>query len=233
MDPQQLPEWIQLPRCGLSPFQISWISSVPGIYITKMVTENEEKVHQVFIYLNPHPDRVHMFQETNPTLREAYEAVALAALTELCERHAVDLDAAPVSYLPIHHQADGPWRDRHQRMLGTSDLARSVTEAQLATTVDYALNLFNLQQVQKLEVQRLKHLVGQLRATNTALAAQMEAVQDQNMDLQITVAELNNQHQQMMINDGINLQIGANAEEEEEEPTKIQAESGVAFGFLD
>ena len=45
-------------------------------YIAKMVTENEEQVHQVFIYLTPHPDRVHMFQETNPTLREAYEAVA-------------------------------------------------------------------------------------------------------------------------------------------------------------
>jgi len=113
-------------------------------YITKMVTENEEQLHQVFIYLTPHPDRVHMFQETNPTLREAYEAVALAALTELCERHAADLDVAPVSYLPIHHQADGPWRVRHQRMLETSDFGRSVTEAQLATTVDYALNLFNL-----------------------------------------------------------------------------------------
>ena len=118
-------------------------------YITKMVTENEEQVHQVFIYLNPHPDRVHMFQEMNPTLREAYEAVALAALTELCERHAADLDVAPVSYLPIHHQADGPWRVRHQRMLETSDLGRSVTETQLATMVDYALNLFNLQQAQR------------------------------------------------------------------------------------
>src|SRR5207237_978454 len=75
-----------------------------------MVTENEEQVYQVFIYLTPHLDRVHMFQEMNPTLREAYEAVALAALTELCERHAADLDVAPVSYLPIHHQADGPWR---------------------------------------------------------------------------------------------------------------------------
>src|SRR6266508_1115593 len=38
-------------------------------YITKMVTENEEQVHQVFVYLTPHLDRVHMFQETNPTLR--------------------------------------------------------------------------------------------------------------------------------------------------------------------
>ncbi len=85
-------------------------------YIVKMVTENEEQVYQVFIYLTPHPDRVHMFQEMNPTLREAYEAVALAALTELCERHAANLDVAPVSYLPIHHQTDGPWRVQHQRM---------------------------------------------------------------------------------------------------------------------
>src|SRR6266542_3737717 len=66
------------------------------------------------------------------------------SLTELCERHATGLDVAPVSYLPIHHQADGPWRVRHQLMLETSDFGRSVTEAQLATTADYALNLFNL-----------------------------------------------------------------------------------------
>src|SRR6266542_1113805 len=70
-------------------------------YITKMVTESEEQVHQVFIYLTPHPDRVHMFQETNPTLREAYEAVALAALTELCERHAV----APLLINPTQMQS--------------------------------------------------------------------------------------------------------------------------------
>ena len=70
-------------------------------YITKMVTENEEQVHQVFIYLTPHPDRVHMFQEMNPTLRETYKVVALAALTELCERHEEDLDISPASYLPV------------------------------------------------------------------------------------------------------------------------------------
>ena len=49
----------------------------------------------------------------------------------------------------------------------------------------------------------------------------MEAVQDQNVDLQNTVAELDNQLQQILLNDRINLQIQANAEEEEEEPTKI------------
>ena len=203
-------------------------------YIVKMVTENEEQVHQVFIYLTPHPDRVHMFQEMNPTLREAYEAVALAALTELCERHAADLDVTPVSYLPIHHQADGPWRVRHQRMLETSDFGRSVTEAQLATTADYALNLFNLQQVQRLEIHRLKQQVGQLQAANIALTEQVGAVQDQNADLQITVAELNNQLQDILINDGINMQLEVNAvEEEEEEPMEIQGESGVTSGFLD
>src|SRR5207237_5483708 len=148
MDPQQLPEWIQLSRCGLSPFQISWISLVPRIY-SQDGHRNEDQVHQVFIYLTPHPDRVHMFQEMNPTLREAYRAVALAALTELCERHAADLDVAPVSYLPIHHQADGPWRVRHQPMLGTADFENSVTKAQLAPTIQYALNAFNLQQIQR------------------------------------------------------------------------------------
>ena len=47
------------------------------------------------------------------------------------------------------------------------------------------------------------------------------------------MAELDNQLQQMLLNDGINLQIQANAEEEEEEPTKIQGESGIASGFID
>src|SRR5438128_9327662 len=202
-------------------------------YIVKVVTENKEQVYQVFIYLTPHPDRVHMFQEMNPTLREAYEAVALTALTELCERHAADLDVAPVSYLPIHHQADGPWRVRHQCMLENSDFGRSVTEAQLATTADYALNLFNLQQVQRLEIHRLKQQVGQLQAAYATVTEQVGAAQDQNADLQIAIAELNHQLQHILLNDGINMQLEVNAVgEEEEEPTEMQGESGVASGFL-
>ena len=70
---------------------------------------------------------------------------------------------------------------------------RDVTGGQLATTTEYALNIFNLQQHQKLEIQRLKHQVGQLQAANTALTEQMEAVQDQNANLQNTIAELDNQ----------------------------------------
>src|SRR6266540_7126468 len=55
-------------------------------YIAKVVMENEEQVYQVYIYLSPHPDRAHILQETCPTLRETYEAAALAALTELSKR---------------------------------------------------------------------------------------------------------------------------------------------------
>ena len=55
--------------------------------------------------------------QISSTLQEAYEAAALEALTELCERHSGDLDIAPASYLPIHYQADGHWRVRHQRMI--------------------------------------------------------------------------------------------------------------------
>src|SRR6266540_4135014 len=62
----------------------------------------------------------------------------------------------------------------------------------------------------------------------------MEAVQEQNADLQNTVAELDNQLHQLLINDNINMQLEVNAmEEEEEEPTEIQGESGVASGFFD
>ena len=78
--------------------------------------------------------------------------------------------------------------------------------------------------------------MGQLRAANTALAGQMEAVQNQNLDLQMTVAELDNQLQQMLINDNINQQLEVNAieeEEPEEEPPEIQGQSGIASGFID
>src|SRR5438128_12689354 len=37
----------------------------------------------------------------------------------------------------------------------------------------------------------------------------------------------------MLLNDGINLQLEVNAMEEEEEPTEIQGESGIASGFID
>ena len=114
------------------------------------MTEDEELVHQVYVYLSPHPDRPHILHETSPTLREAYEAAALAALTELCERHSEDLDIAPASYLLVHYQADGPWRDHYQRMIDyqreTNDFGWTVTGGQLASTVEYSLNVFNLQQ---------------------------------------------------------------------------------------
>src|SRR6266540_2833833 len=123
-------------------------------YIAKLVSENEEQVYQVYIYLSPHLDRAHVLQETFPTLRETYEVAALEALTELCERHSGDLDVAPASYLPIHYQADGHWRVRHQRMIEDqremddfpARYGRDVTGGQLATTAEYALNIFNLQQ---------------------------------------------------------------------------------------
>ena len=86
-------------------------------YAAKMVTENEAQVYQVYIYLSPHPDGAQMMQEIAPTLREAYEAVALEALAELCERHSGELDDAPTSFLPIHYQADEPWRLQRQQML--------------------------------------------------------------------------------------------------------------------
>src|SRR6266498_3163324 len=182
-----------------------------------------------------------MIREIAPTLREAYEAVALEALAELCERHSGELENAPASYFPVHYQADGPWRARHQRMMEvqaeidhfSARFGRDIIGGQLATTAEYALNVFNLQHRQKLEIQRLKHQVGQLQAANTALTEQMEVVQDQNVDLQNTVAELDNQLQQMLLNNGINMQIQANAKEEEEEPTEIQGESSIASGFID
>src|SRR6266498_3094148 len=86
-------------------------------YATKMVTENEAQVYQVYIYLSPHPDGAQMMQEIAPTLREAYEAVALEALAELCERHSVQLEDAPAAFLPIHYQADLPRRFWRLQML--------------------------------------------------------------------------------------------------------------------
>src|SRR6266508_4529970 len=121
-------------------------------YAVKMVTENEAQVYQVYIYLSPHPDGAQMMQEIAPTLRDAYEVVALEALAELCERHSGELDDAPASFLPIHYQADKPWRLRRQRMLEHQEhiaanparYGRDITGEQLVTTVEYALNVLSL-----------------------------------------------------------------------------------------
>src|SRR6266540_3669686 len=108
---------------------------------------------------------------------------------------------------------------------------RDITGAQLALTAEYALNVFNLQLHQKLEIHYLKHKVGQLQNANATFTEELGAMQEQNADLQIAVVELENQLQQMLLNDGINQQIGVNAEEEE--PSEVQGESGVASGFID
>ena len=208
-------------------------------YVAKIVTENEAQVYQVYIHLAPHPERAQYLQETARTLREAYELVAHEAIAELCERHSAQLENAPASFLPIHDQADMPWRLRHQQMLEyqveiaapPARFGRDITGAQLALTAKYALNVFNLQLHQKLEIHYLKHKVGQLQNANATLTEELGAVQGQNADLQIAVAELDNQLQQLLLNDGINQQIGANAEEEE--PSEVQGESGVASGFID
>src|SRR6266540_5607837 len=108
-----------------------------------------------------------------------------------------------------------------------------MTGGQLATTAEYALNVFNLQCDQRLELCHLRQQMGQLRAENAELVDQVETVQAQNVDLQNTVDELDNQLQQILINDRINMQLEVNAVEEEEEPTEIQGESGITSGFID
>ena len=37
----------------------------------------------------------------------------------------------------------------------------------------------------------------------------------------------------MLLNDGINMQLEVNAVEQEEEPSEVQGESGIASGFID
>src|SRR6266540_3231915 len=238
MDPQQLPSWVQVSGDAVQPFPVPWSPIVPRI-CTKIVLENEAQVYRVYIHLAPHPERAQYLQETARTLREAYELVAHEAIAELCERHSAQLGNAPAPFLPIHDQADMPWRLRYQEMQEyQAEIAahpawfgRDITGAQLALTAEYALNVFNLQLHQKLEIHYLKHKVGQLQNANATLTEELGAVQELNADLQIAVAELDNQLQQMLLNDGINQQIGANAEEEE--PSEVQGESGVASGFID
>src|SRR5438105_13235634 len=122
-------------------------------YAVKMVTENEAQVYQAYIYLPPHLEGAQMIHEIAPTLREAFEAVALEALAELCERHSVQLEDALAAFLPIHYQADLPWRFQRLQMLEHQEhiaahparYGRDIMGAQLATTAEYALNVFNLQ----------------------------------------------------------------------------------------
>ena len=94
---------------------------------------------------------------------------------------------------------------------------RDITGAQLALTAEYALNVFNLQLHQKLEIHYFKHKVGQLQNANATLTEELGAAQEQNEGLQVAVVELENQLGQLILNDGINKQMGANAEEGEPE----------------
>ena len=115
---------------------------------------------------------------------------------------------------------------------------RSVAERQLVTTAEYALNLYNLQYDQKLELQHLQQQVGHLQAENANLVGQVQAAEVQNEELQLEVNQLDHQLQHILLNDGANIQIHVNAEEpeeeeEEEEPTEIQGESGIVSGFAD
>src|SRR5438128_6548743 len=202
-------------------------------YVYKDIIENEELVYEVNIYLTPVPKRSYVFHESGPTLRETYEKVALTAITELCERHMDILNVAPAAYLPVRHQA-GPWRERHEQMM--HNYGRSLAERQLVTTAEYALNLYNLQYDQKLELQHLQQQVGHLQAENANLVEQVQAAEVQNEELQLEVNQLDHQLQHILLNDGANIQIHVNAEEpeeeeEEEEPTEIQGESSIVSGF--
>src|SRR5438132_5068713 len=120
-----------------------------------------------------------------------------------------------------------------------NNYGRSLAERQLVTTAEYALNLYNLQYDQKLELHHLQQQVGHLQVENANLVGQVQAAEVQNEELQHEVNQLDRQLQHILLNDGINMQIHVNnaeleeEEEEEEEPTEIQGESGVASGFLD
>src|SRR5207237_921562 len=195
--------------------------------------ENEELVYEVNIYLTSVPERSYVFHESGPTLRETYEKVALTAITELCERHVDILNAAPAAYLPVRHRA-GPWRERHEQMM--NNYGRSLAERQLVTTAEYALNLYNLQYDQKLELHHPQQQVGHLQAENANLVGQVQAAEVQNEELQHEVNQLDHQLQHILLNNGINMQIHVNEieseEEPEEEPTEIQGESGIVSGFV-
>src|SRR5438105_15729934 len=98
-----------------------------------------------------------------------------------------------------------PWRIRYQEMqeyqaeiaAHPARFGRDITGAQLALTAEYALNVFNLQLHQKLEIQYLKHKVGQMQNANATLTEELGTVQGKNADLQVAVAELEYQIQQL------------------------------------
>ncbi len=78
----------------------------------------------------------------------------------------------------------------------------------------------------------MRHQMGQLRDQNAELVEQVENAEAQNEDLQEIVDELGLQLQQFQLNQGNNMPLEVNPieEEEEEEPTEIQGESGIISG---
>ena len=100
-------------------------------------------------------------------------------------------DTALAAYLPVRHQASGPWREHYEQMM--NNYGRSVAERQLVTTAEYALNLYNLQYDQKLELQHLQQQIGHLQAENANLVGQVQAAEVQNEELQHEVNQLDHQ----------------------------------------
>src|SRR5207244_11871900 len=88
------------------------------------------------------------------------------------------------------------------------------------TTAAYALNLYNLQYDQKLELQHLQQQVEHLQAENANLVEQVQAAEVQNEELQLGVNQLDHQLQHILLNDGANIQIHENAEEQEKKKKK-------------
>src|SRR5687767_10137970 len=75
--------------------------------------------------------------------KDTIERAAMTALTELCEKHKVEIGSSSARFYPIKHQDDGIWRRRIKALKNSSRVEHDVL---VATASDYMTAMYNLHQ---------------------------------------------------------------------------------------
>lgn len=74
---------------------------------------------------------------------DTIERVAMTVLTELCEKHTVEIGSSSARFYPIKHQDDGIWRRRIKALKNSSRVEHDVL---VAAASDYMMAMYNLHQ---------------------------------------------------------------------------------------
>jgi hypothetical protein len=127
-------------------------------------------------------------------LDETVEQMAEVVLTSLCESHFADTATMPIVLFLIRNQEDPVWK---QRLEAVSNPEGSHFHASMATLVEYAHHMFNLQAntartvtQQRLHLGSLEQHAEELRHENAILRSSTLPPLDQDHELQVAYCHL-------------------------------------------